>query len=1610
MLPINQSQSTQPSLASYFPHIDSSSSNKRARPDSMHEAYDAEMQSVTQTSIGLVSIPVSGSNHQVEVHYHGTGLDLKLLETLIRHQNFALQPNTAPLANLGESIETMRKNYLSALQVDETIRDALSLYVGPEGKAVGSGESGERFDLRHKLNAFLESDKKVFLLLGEAGSGKSTFNRSLARDLWGKYEQANEKEDERIPVFISLTTLDDPNKNLLTEYFTEEGFSKEQIQRLRQKRRFTFILDGYDEIKHRQRAFYTDNKLEKWDAKVIISSRPEYLGPNYQSKFYPSGQAKVFEECELAPFSKAAIKGYVESHARHAQDPKWNADQYKNALSHPDLQALIGNPFLLKIVLDVLPSLGSKEGSSNRTVYTRTALYEQFAKNWFERSQSRLQGIQLTKEEQKTFNRLAEEDFVEHGIDFSQEFALALYEKQVLVATYSTGKAGEEQEWGAFLSNADEKTRLLRFNAPLSRQGDQYRFIHKSFRDYFVARALWEEFADIKQSAWINKLNLVEDPAVLDFLVEQVQQRGVSIELLIDWIKASKNKAFETAAVNALTILVRARVPLSGINFNGIHARGADLRYGVFDQTQFEGAVLTGSNLQRAWLRQANFLNAERSGVRFGELSALGADEIYIAPQVTTAMNPSARFDLDEVVAAFLKQNELDNSSNVFLLWGGAGSGKSTFSQHLEQRLLRKYIASAASDELPMPFYISLRTIERPCKDLIGQYLVDKYSFSLEQIESFRKSQRFIFILDGYDEISSKQRALFADDSLDRWQAKIIISSRPEYLNEGYQNDFQLRGYSRPLLEYRLAPFSDASIDYYIDQYVGRITSQQSARYYKYVVERSPNLKELLGNPFLLKMALGVLSTLDETKLDQAGKIDLTRIELYEQFMKTWFQRSFARLQVIRLTEEQRQAFHSLIENFVEHNMNFNEGLALEMYEAGKMVMTYSAMARRGVPHNKRYGAFLVNNDGAANLLSLCAPLIRQGDQYRFIHRSIRDYFVARALWEELKGLTEAGSSDVSGNSNVMQDLQALWKEQGDHVELEPLALFNHLNVVEDPAVLSFLVERVRQEQALIKPLLGWVKASKTRDGVERAAANALTILVKAGGQLNGLDLSKIKVPGADLSNGMFDQTQFEEADLSDVKLRGTWLRGANLGKAKLGGVNFGELPSLEVGKKVYCCCYSPNGHWLAVGMGDGEIGLYQTKSLELVRMIKGSSGEVRSVNFSPDGEVLAFGSTDGKVGLWRVGNGEKLHTFEGHSDEVMSASFSPNGEVLALGSTDGKVGLWRVGNGEKLHTFEGHSDEVMSASFSPNGEVLALGSTDGKVGLWRVGNGEKLHTFEGHSDGVWSVSFSPNGKILASGSLDQTVRLWRVESGEELHTLKGHCNWVNSVNFSPNGEVLASGSMDYTVRLWGVYGGEALHTLAGHCSWVSSVNFSPDGKILASGSLDQTVRLWRVESGEELHTLKGHCNWVNSVNFSPNGEVLASGSMDYTVRLWGVYGGEALHTLAGHCSWVSSVNFSPDGKILASGSLDQTVRLWRVDDWKADLYWTSYRKGMTVTNMSIQGAKCLSSMNTRLLAQRGAYGEPTSASSSSSEDADILLSAQLSTLAFQSGTAHNFA
>ncbi|CAG8469412.1 4194_t:CDS:2, partial [Cetraspora pellucida] len=433
--------------------------------------------------------------------------------------------------------------------------------------------------------------KSVLLILGSGGTGKSTFNRYLARLLWEKYKQ---DMTQPVPLFIALAPLErfiNKNQDFIEAYLQEKGkLSTDQINELR-KRKFVFILDGYDEIAERDRHCYDSNMFSNWiNAKIIISCRPEYLNKGYEEIFWPKKTGKRgFQELTLTPFSRTEIEQYINNYVHHFKESNsslWDADKYIQKINDiPQIKDLVCNPILLKITLNVLPGILIDKES---TQINHKVLYDEFIKKWFERAYDRLKIIQLKPEEREEFNHL-NNDFTEHCLEFA--FKMFIDNNKVVV-DYNLENKEITSDWATLLGDLNVKYRLMRFSMPLIRRGNQHSFFHKSLRDYLIACALLDSLNDTSEATLFNKKSIIPEPAIQNFII------------------FSKNNAnIQIASTNAITVLTRAKIQLS-INLDNIRIQGADLSDGVFKNLQFVRADLNGVNFRNANLQSANFKDA----------------------------------------------------------------------------------------------------------------------------------------------------------------------------------------------------------------------------------------------------------------------------------------------------------------------------------------------------------------------------------------------------------------------------------------------------------------------------------------------------------------------------------------------------------------------------------------------------------------------------------------------------------------------------------------------------------------------------------------------------------------------------------------------------------------------------------------------------------------------------------------------------------------------------------------------------------------------------------------------------------------------------------------
>lgn len=68
---------------------------------------------------------------------------------------------------------------LRLLRRQRTKERSNAIYIPPQAKSSLQASDDTRFPLMEKVKEFLDSKQKIFLLLGDSGAGKSTFNREL---------------------------------------------------------------------------------------------------------------------------------------------------------------------------------------------------------------------------------------------------------------------------------------------------------------------------------------------------------------------------------------------------------------------------------------------------------------------------------------------------------------------------------------------------------------------------------------------------------------------------------------------------------------------------------------------------------------------------------------------------------------------------------------------------------------------------------------------------------------------------------------------------------------------------------------------------------------------------------------------------------------------------------------------------------------------------------------------------------------------------------------------------------------------------------------------------------------------------------------------------------------------------------------------------------------------------------------------------------------------------------------------------------------------------------------------------------------------------------------
>eukprot|EP00002_Diphylleia_rotans_P002792 TRINITY_DN117_c0_g2_i1.p1 TRINITY_DN117_c0_g2~~TRINITY_DN117_c0_g2_i1.p1 ORF type:complete len:1908 (+),score=350.86 TRINITY_DN117_c0_g2_i1:127-5850(+) len=482
------------------------------------------------------------------------------------------------------------------------------------------------------VKEFLSQEPRVLVILGQSGSGKSTFVQRIYED----YEESEQNEQEmgsekKTFIYINLAAVKDPHK--LESHIQQDGLLKTRWERRSSK--VVFIMDGYDELQQAGSNIIESNWPLLREHHVIITYRHnmQETAQDLNKLFSPQrNQSQESRDCRysvLKPFGEYQIRDYIKQwRSLNAGDD--SDDTIYNQILSSGMKEQVASPFILSMLLTVYNEM--KGSSSKLQLMRRYDVYDRFVNSYH---------TQKIKEVMKvtTFDG-------QYLSGFCENIAREMFVHQSTALRYEYSYSNSNDENAIVLDSFFGDTHELRQIRDMilirgfgkTQSAQYFAFLHRSIQEFFIAKLIVKEIM-LEKCPWESGDSLFcrldsRDLEIRKFLADLAASNYDFRNRLINIVLSTKEKessdAFAKAASEAITILNYARVPLHGQDFQKVRIPNADLDQAVLQDVDFTGADLRGVSLKDANIRGCKLDKAKMENLDFGQLpKILHPDRIF---------------------------------------------------------------------------------------------------------------------------------------------------------------------------------------------------------------------------------------------------------------------------------------------------------------------------------------------------------------------------------------------------------------------------------------------------------------------------------------------------------------------------------------------------------------------------------------------------------------------------------------------------------------------------------------------------------------------------------------------------------------------------------------------------------------------------------------------------------------------------------------------------------------------------------------------------------------------------------------------------------------------
>lgn len=238
----------------------------------------------------------------------------------------------------------------------------------------------------------------------------------------------------------------------------------------------------------------------------------------------------------------------------------------------------------------------------------------------------------------------------------------------------------------------------------------------------------------------------------------------------------------------------------------------------------------------------------------------------------------------------------------------------------------------------------------------------------------------------------------------------------------------------------------------------------------------------------------------------------------------------------------------------------------------------------------------------------------------------------------------------------------------------------------------------------------------------------------------------------------------------------------------------------------IHDLAFSPDGQTLAAGGGvpaeEGRVELIRWSDGEAQVVLAEQDDTVMSVAWRSDG-FLAAASLDHSVAVWNVSNRKLIRILRGHSRGVTTVDFLEDRTMLLTGGLDNNLRLWDLESGSVVRSFNNHAKPIHCLAMRPHVPGLPMAasiSADRTVRFWQPTIGRMVR-FRKLASRPLDAAWSRDGSTLAISCEDGHVRWLDPDTVEIVGETSALDGWAWSLAVHPSDNSLAVGGRNALVR-----------------------------------------------------------------------------------------------------------------------------------------------------------------------------------------------------------------